>query len=98
MPAGYRPIWKVIVNVDRNHDLVLVFEFDVEGCKLLICMAILDNVKYIPEVRSLYNSMIQYMKSSAFSPNTNLSIEALTDLFTQENDTEKIEILDNISY
>ena len=98
MPAAYRPIVQVIDNVERNHKLGLIFEFNVEGGKLLICMANLDNVKDKPEVRSLYNSMIQYMKSSAFSPNTNLSIEALTDLFTQENDTEKIEILDNISY
>lgn len=98
MPAAYRPIVQGIDNVERNHKLGLIFEFNVEGGKLLICMANLDNVKDKPEVRSLYNSMIQYMKSSAFSPNTNLSIEALTDLFTQENDTEKIEILDNISY
>lgn len=98
MPAAYRPIVQVIDNVERNHKLGLIFEFNVEGGKLLICMANLDRVKENPEVRSLCNSMIQYMKSSAFSPDTKLSINALTDLFTQKNDTEKIEILENISY
>ncbi len=98
MPSAYRPIVQVIDNVERNHKLGLIFEFNVEGGKLLVCMADLDAVKEKPEVRQLYNSMIQYMNSNQFAPKTHLRISDLTNLFTQGNNTEEIEILENISY
>lgn len=98
MPVSYRPVVQVIDNIERNHKLGLIFEFNVESGKLLICMSDLEAVKDKPEARQLYNSMIQYMESDKFAPETNLSAEALKDLFTKETSAGKIEVLENISY
>ncbi len=98
MPAGYKPIVQVIDNVERNHKLGLIFEFVVEGGKLLICMSDLAAVKDKPEVRQLYKSMLQYMASDAFKPDTKLDAASLTDLLSTEVKTNQIEVLKNISY
>lgn len=98
MPADYRPIVQVIDNVERNHKLGLVFEFNVDGGKLLVCMANLDTVADKPEVRHFYNSMINYIQSDAFKPTTRISSNNLYSLFDAEVKENKIDILDNISY
>lgn len=98
MPEGYRPIVQVIDNVERNHKLGLVFELQVEGGKLLVCMSDLEAVKDKPEARQFYKSMIDYMQSDAFAPATSMDAASVRDLFTKGVETGKIEILDNISY
>ncbi len=98
MPKGYKPIVQVIDNVERNHKLGLIFEFAVEGGKLLICMSDLAAVNDKPEVKQLYNSMLQYMASDAFKPDTQLDAASLTDLLSAEVKINQIEVLKNISY
>ncbi len=98
MPADYRPIVQVIDNVERNHKLGLVFEFNVDGGKLLVCMANLDVVNDKPEVVHFYNSIINYIHSDAFQPTTRISSQALYNLFSAEVKSDKIETLENISY
>lgn len=98
MPAGYKPIVQVIDNIERNHKLGLVFELNVEGGKLLVCMTDLDAVKEKPEARQLYSSMIEYMKSDAFAPVLRMKEEALVNLFSAAVKADKIQVLDNISY
>jgi len=98
MPANYRPIVQVIDNIERNHKLGLVFEFNVDGGKLLVCMSDLQSVQDKPEARQFYASMINYMQSPAFTPSSSMTISAVRDLFTQSVQTGKIEILENISY
>lgn len=98
MPAAYRPIVQVIDNIERNHKLGLIFEFNVEGGRLLVCMADLEAVKDKPEVRQLYTSMLKYIESDAFAPDTQMPVNTLIDLFSTGIKTDKIEILENISY
>lgn len=98
LPTGYKPIVQVIDNVERNYKLGLIFEFTVEKGKLLICMSDLFAVMDKPEVKQLYNSMLQYMLSDEFTPLTRLDIDSLFDLFNSEVETNKIEVLRNISY
>lgn len=98
MPEDYRPIVQVIDNVERNHKLGLVFELNVEGGKLLVCMADLDAAKDKPEARQFHKTMIDYMNSDAFRPVTRIKAEVLKGLFTEGVKSKKIEILENISY
>lgn len=98
LPVEYRPIVQVIDNVERNHKLGLIFEFEVEKGKVLICMSDLDSVKDKPEVSQLYQSMINYMSGNDFHPEFSLTVEGLDELFSTEVKTGKIEALGNISY
>ncbi len=97
MPAEYRPIVQVIDNVERNHKLGLIFEFQVENGKLLVCMSDLDAAMDKPEVRQLYYSISNYMKSDEFKPASKIDLKSLNELFSPAVTTTKIELLDNIS-
>lgn len=98
LPAKYRPIVQVIDNIERNHKLGLIFEFEIGKGKVLICMSDLESVKEKPEARQLYHSMVNYMSGNEFNPKFNLTINALDELFSTEIKTGKIDVLNNISY
>ncbi|MDR2918180.1 MAG: beta-glycosidase [Tannerella sp.] len=97
-PKGYLPIIQVIDNIERNHKLGILFEFDVNGGKLLVCMADLPAITEYPEARQLYRSILSYMESDKFVPATKLTPKELSSLFDSSTKTNKIEVLENISY
>lgn len=98
LPSSYRPIVQVIDNIERNHKLGLIMEFNVENGKLLLCMADLEEAKHTPEGLQLYAGILDYMHTSDFRPQLSLSAKALQTLFTEQNNNVKIEVLNNISY
>lgn len=98
LPNEYRPIVQVIDNIERNHKLGLLFEFEVEKGKLLVCMSDVKAVWDKPEARQFYNSILQYMDSPDFSPSFHLTAEALKEFFSSKVQSGKIEKLGNISY
>lgn len=98
MPKEYRPIIQVIDNVERNHKLGLVFELNVNGGKLLVCMADLEAVSDLPEGRQFYASILEYMNTSDFKPLVSISAESFKNLFALGAQKEGIKVLDNISY
>ncbi len=61
--AGCDIIVQVIDNFDRNHKLGLIFEKQVYEGKLVICAADLLNHLDIPEVKQLFYSLAEYIKS-----------------------------------
>ena len=97
LPQSYRPIVQVIDNVERNHKLGLLFEFKVGAGSLLVCMANLKAVQNKPEARQFYQSLLDYVGSSAFAPATTLSEEALHRLFTRKAEQISMRQLMNIS-
>lgn len=97
LPADYKPIVQVIDNIERNHKLGLIYEFEVEGGRLLVCMSDLRAASDKPEVRQLYTSMLNYMHSDKFSPQFKLSSADLTSLFSSKIQAGKIDTLGNIS-
>ena len=97
-PQDYRPIVQVIDNVERNHKLGLIFEFNVEGGKLLVCMSDLKGMDDKPEVRQFLSSMLHYMESPQFVPSQTVSLGYLHDLLTQRSDERGILELRNISF
>ncbi|WP_300703302.1 sugar-binding domain-containing protein [Bacteroides sp.] len=98
MSSDYLPVVQVIDNIERNHKLGLVFELNVEGGKLLVCMADLEAIQDKPEGRQFYTSLVNYMQSADFAPTTRLSAEELRDLFSVGVKAGGIKLLDNISY
>lgn len=98
MPKEYRPIIQVIDNVERNHKLGLVFELNVDGGKLLVCMADLEVVCDVPEGRQFYASILEYMNTPDFKPSVSISADSFKNLFVEGAQKEGIKVLDNISY
>ena len=93
----YRPIIQVIDNVERNHKLGLVFEFQVDKGKLLVCMADLEAATSYPEGRAFYRSVLEYMTSEDFTPKTHITLEDFKKLMTNPVVEGKIGELNNIS-
>lgn len=77
----YRPIVQVIDNLERNNKLGLIFEFRAGKGKLLVCMSRLPEILDKPEANALYNSLINYMKSTCFNPAHEMDDKALSALF-----------------
>ena len=93
----YRPIIQVIDNIERNHKLGLVFEFQVGKGRLLVCMADLERASSYPEGRQFYRSLLEYMTSKDFAPNTKISLQDFHRLMNTEVVEGKIGELNNIS-
>ena len=96
--TDYRPLVQVIDNVERNHRLGLVMEFNVDKGKLLLVMADIDKALSTREGRQLLNSLVGYMNSDAFSPDATLSLKQLEELLTVPASSLRIDALHNISY
>ena len=88
----------MIDNVERNHRLGLVMEFNVDKGKLLLVMADIDKASSTREGRQLLNSLVGYMNSDAFSPDATLSLKQLEELLTVPASSLRIDALHNISY
>ncbi len=80
-PSDYRPIVQVIDNFDRNHKLGLLFETKVGKGSVLICPIDLDSHLDQPAVRQFKHSLLKYMESGRFQPNTEIDPELLKTLF-----------------
>ena len=93
----YRPLIQVIDNVERNHKLGLVFEFQVGKGRLLVVMSNLEQAATYPEGRQFYASVLNYMHSTHFAPATKVSLKQVRLLFTTQVTETKLEELNNIS-
>ena len=93
----YRPIVQVIDNIERNHKLGLVFEFQVGKGRLLVVMSNLEKVADYPEGRQFYASVLNYMHSKDFAPATNVTFEQLRLLFSTKVSEQQLQELNNIS-
>jgi hypothetical protein len=78
---GYKPIVQVIDNVERNHRLGLVFEFQVGKGKLLVCCSDLERTLEYPEGRQFYKAVLDYMRSDDFKPSDAIDKDRLPVLF-----------------
>jgi hypothetical protein len=98
VPYDYLPIIQVVDNVERNHKLGLLFEFGVDGGKLLVCMSDLQAIIEKPEAYQLYSSIISYMDSDHFNPINEMTFKDLLTLFSTKSETIETKVLENISY
>ncbi|MCC7154037.1 MAG: hypothetical protein IT161_05640 [Bryobacterales bacterium] len=85
-PAGYRPIVQVIDDYHRNHKLGAVFETRVGRGSLLVSAFDLEtDMAGRPAARQLRRSLLDYMHSSNFSPQTTLSKTTLETLLAMDH-------------
>ena len=98
LPKEYKPIVQVIDNIERNHKLGLLMEFNVGNGKLLVLMSDIYKYQDKPEGRQLLKSIINYMSSDKFKPEFNLSELQLKSLFTARVEIKNIKEFKNISY
>ncbi len=93
----YKPIVQVIDNIERNHKLGLVMEWKVGKGKLLVCMSDLEKASQYPEGRAFYESVLDYMRSTDFSPATELTVEQLRKTLDEAPRQVSMKELNNIS-
>ena len=80
-PAGYRPTVQVVDNFVRNHKLGLVFETRAGPGGLLVCAIDLAGHQDKPEARQLLHSLLRYLASPDFAPQSELDPALLDTLF-----------------
>ncbi len=98
MDKEYKPIVQVIDNIERNHKLGLIFEFQIGKGKLLVCMSNLEKTTQYPEGRAFYQSILRYMHSDKFCPDTHFSdINVLKAILQQKPENKDMDKLNNIS-
>ena len=93
----YKPIVQVIDNIERNHKLGLVMEWKVGAGKLLVCMSDLEKAAEYPEGRAFYESVLCYMRSPEFNPQSEISIADLKKTLKEEPRKVSLKELNNIS-
>lgn len=93
----YKPIVQVIDNIERNHKLGLVMEWKVGAGKLLVCMSNLEKASQYPEGRAFYQSVLNYMRSSDFNPQTKITAADLMKTLKEEPNEISMKELNNIS-
>ncbi|AOZ93913.1 sugar-binding domain-containing protein [Paenibacillus crassostreae] len=79
-PKGFSPIVQTIDNFERNHKLGLMFECNVLKGKLLLCACDFDKIIDEPEGKQLLASIINYVNSEEFEPNTEMNIAELKEI------------------
>ncbi len=79
MPAGLHPIVQVIDNFERNNRLALLFETRVGKGRLMVSSIDLDAPR--TEVQALRKSVLNYMISDEFRPETDVRISDIKELF-----------------
>ena len=94
---SYRPLVQVIDNIERNHKLGLVFEFQVGKGRLLLVMSDLEQAAHYPEGRQFYASVLNYMHAKDFTPATNITADQLRLLFSTKVSEQQLQELNNIS-
>jgi hypothetical protein len=82
-PREFRPIVQVIDNFARNHMLGLIAETKVGNGSMLICAIDLPNHQDKPEARQLLHSLLSYMNSPAFAPQTEIDTALLKKLLPE---------------
>ena len=92
-----KPIVQVIDNIERNHKLGLVMEWKVGAGKLLVCMSDLEKASEYPEGRAFYESVLSYMRSPEFAPQSEITIADLRKKLKEEPRQICLKELNNIS-
>ncbi len=92
-----KPIVQVIDNIERNHKLGFVMEWKVGAGKLLVCMSDLEKASEYPEGRAFYESVLSYMRSPEFAPQSEITIANLRKKLKEEPRQISLKELNNIS-
>ncbi len=91
LPKQLRPIVQVVPDWFNPKRLGLVFEAKVNSGSLLVCSVdILNNLADRPVIRQLKHSLLTYMQSEEFRPQTKIDLDAVKALFHEPSPMEKL--------
>lgn len=80
--SDFEPIVWNIDHMAYSRKLGSIFEAKVGDGKLLVCtMDVLNQMKNYPEVRQMYNSLVEYASSDSFNPSKTLTTDYLKTIF-----------------
>ncbi|MFA5044865.1 MAG: beta-glucuronidase, partial [Paludibacter sp.] len=83
-PKGFQPIVQPIDTWFINRKLGMLFEVNVGKGKLMMTSIDLsNNLEKRPVAEQLYKSIIEYMQSEKFRPETTVPLQTINDLFTK---------------
>lgn len=57
-------IVRTIDNFDRNHNLSLLYEYEKDGGKVVVCSCDFDKLSHSPEGRAFIKSVVDYVKTN----------------------------------
>lgn len=90
LDAKVEPIVRMTDNFYKNRNLALLFEAQVGEGKLLMCSTDLDTrLESRSVARQLRYSLLQYMESEMFRPQTVLTFDALEKAFRAAGDSQQ---------
>ena len=84
LPSEFRPIIQVVDNFERNQKLGLLFEARVGKGRLVVSS--IDLTKDSPEIRSLFSSIVNYMKSTPGQPQDSFDYDLLKKIVRSDPD------------
>lgn len=85
-PRNYRPLVQIIDDYGRNHRLAAVMECRVGPGRLLVsAIDLRKDLEQRPVARQFLVSLLDYMESDEFDPETSLDPEYLAQIFTAES-------------
>ncbi|QAA34542.1 sugar-binding domain-containing protein [Clostridium manihotivorum] len=79
-PKELSPIVQTIDNFERNHKLGMLFECNVSKGKLLVCTCDFDKIMDKPEGRQFLFSILNYVRSKEFKPDTDMTISEIRNI------------------
>ncbi|WP_160675963.1 sugar-binding domain-containing protein [Clostridium sp. C8-1-8] len=79
-PKELNPIVQTIDNFERNHKLGMLFECNVSKGKLLVCTCDFDKIIDKPEGRQFLFSILNYVRSKGFKPDTDMTISEIRNI------------------
>lgn len=81
-PASFRPIVQPIDTWFMNRRLASLWEAKVKSGKLIMTTLPLQSDARDPVIRQMYYSLVSYMNSEAFSPEAEVALSVIEQLFT----------------
>jgi hypothetical protein len=80
-PPELKPLIRLVDDWFENRRLALAFEAKTGNGKLLVCSIDMENdLDERPATKQLYRSIIDYMKSDSFSPDTRIELSGIREL------------------
>lgn len=97
LPHEYRPMIQTVDNVERNHKLGILMEFQVGEGRLLVCTTDLKAIDQYPEGRQYHQAICDYVTSAAFAPSCSVTVDTLRALLYSETKGREINGVRNIT-
>ena len=83
-PKTYRPLIQPVNDWNTNYKLALLAEAKVGKGRVIACsMDLTSNLDARPVARQFRHSLLQYMNSDAFAPDTDISLDQLRTLYKE---------------